>query len=52
MLHVCRELLSASSKHDDQDTLFECGVMADAADATLLSYGKRDFFLVGEKTSF
>lgn len=52
MLQICRELLSASSKCDDQDTLFECSEMADAADATLLSYRKRRGFLVGEETSF
>lgn len=45
VLFVCvadlRELLSAFSKRNDQDTLFEHGVMADAADTTLLSYRKK-----------
>lgn len=44
MLQICRELLPTSSKHDDQDTLFEGGVMADAADASLLSYRKGFFY--------
>lgn len=52
MLRICRELLSASSKHDDQDILFECGMMADEADASLVSYTKGFFFFFGRGKNF